>query len=281
MGPVPELPELQAHAERLTEDFAGTVLDRLEPISLNALKTFDPSPDAARGEVLRRVRRRGKYLLLDFGDTTHVTHLMHGGRLRSDTKKTRRPRGGIARWSFDDGRALLLSEAGTERRAGVWVVAGDPTDHDPLVDLGPEADLITDDELAEALATKRGRLHGFLRRQGNIAGVGRRLANEVCFAARLSPFASTSSLDADEIARLRTALYDVIAESLTWERTQNEMVKVADKPSRIHGRAGEPVEEFDDVVRTVEYRSYTVYYCPAAQTDGRILADNTTSKFLK
>ena len=281
MGPVPELPELQAHAERLTEDFAGSTLRRLEPISLNALKTFDPSPDAARGEPLRAVTRRGKYLLLDFGPTTHVTHLMHGGRLRPDAKKTRRPRGGVARWRFEDDRAMLLSEAGTERRAGVWVVDGDPSTQEPLLDLGPDADRITDDELADALGGTRGRLHGFLRRQGNLAGVGRRLANEVCFAARLSPFASTSGLDPDEISRLRIALHDVIAESLVWERTQDEMVKVADKPGRVHGRAGARIDEFDDVVRTVEYRSYTVYYCPAAQTGGKILADNTTSKFLK
>lgn len=278
---MPELPELQAHAERLTELFAGSALTRLEPISLNALKTFDPSPDAARGETLRGVGRRGKYLLLDFGPTTHVTHLMHGGRLRSDAKKSRRPRGGVARWRFDDDRALLLSEAGTERRAGVWVVGGDPTTQEPLADLGPEADRITDEELAEALGATRGRLHGFLRRQGNLAGVGRRLANEVCFAARLSPFATTSSLRDDEITRLRLALRTVIADSLAWERSQDEMVKVADKPSRVHGRAGERIDEFDDVVRTVEYRSYTVYYCPAAQTGGKILADNTTSRFLK
>ena len=278
---MPELPELQAHAERLTEDFAGSTLRRWEPISLNALKTFDPSPDAARGEPLREVTRRGKYLLLDFGPTTHVTHLMHGGRLRPDTKKSRRPRGGVARWRFDDDRALLLSEAGTERRAGVRVVSAEPTAQEPLAELGPDADRITDEELADALGATRGRLHGFLRRQGNLAGVGRRLANEVCFAARLSPFASTSGLDTDQISRLRAALHQVIAESLAWERTQDEMVKVADKPSKVHGRAGEQVDEFDDVVRTVEYRSYTVYYCPAAQTGGKILADNTTSKFLK
>ena len=281
MGPVPELPELQAHAERLSDDFGGTVLKRLEPISLNALKTFDPSPDAARGQELRKVTRRGKYLLLDFGDTTHVTHLMHGGRLRPDAKKSRRPRGGVTRWRFEDDRALLLSEAGTERRAGVWVASGDPTTQEPLVGLGPDADRITDEQLTEALGATRGRLHGFLRRQGNLAGVGRRLANEVCFAARLSPFATTTSLDPDEVTRLRVALHEVIADSLAWERTQDEMVKVADKPGRVHGRAGERIDEFDDVVRTVAYRSYTVYYCPAAQTGGKILADNTTSKFLK
>jgi formamidopyrimidine-DNA glycosylase len=278
---VPELPELQAHAERLSDDFAGTPLKRLDAISLNALKTFDPSPDAARDEPLRSVGRRGKYLLLDFGETTHVTHLMHGGRIRPDSKQSRRPRGGVARWVFEDGRALLLSEAGTERRAGIWVTTGEAENHEPLVALGPDADRITDEELGAALDLKRSRLHGFLRRQRNLAGVGRRLANEVCFAARLSPFAATTSLDAEQITRLRLALHDVIEESLTWERQQAEMVKVADKPSRVHGRAGEPVEEFDDVVRTVEYRSYTVYYCPAAQTDGKILADNTTSRFLK
>ena len=82
---------------------------------------------------------------------TFVVHLMQGGRLKLDDKQSLKPRGGMARWRFDDGRALLLTEAGTERKAGVWAVDGDPESQPPLDDLGPEADQIDDDALLELL----------------------------------------------------------------------------------------------------------------------------------
>ena len=119
---MPELPEVQAHAERLTESFAGAVLQRFVPITFTALKTAVPAPDSAYGSPLVRVGRRGKYLLLEFAPTTFIVHLMQGGRLLVDEKQSAKPRGGQARFVFEDGRALLLTEAGTERRAGVWCV---------------------------------------------------------------------------------------------------------------------------------------------------------------
>jgi formamidopyrimidine-DNA glycosylase len=119
---VPELPEIQAHAERLDAGFGGTPLERFTPLAFTALKTADPAPDVAYGHDLRSVGRRGKHLLLDFGAATFVVHLMQGGRLRVDEKQSAKQRFGQARWRFADGRALLLTEAGTERKAGVWVV---------------------------------------------------------------------------------------------------------------------------------------------------------------
>ena len=129
---MPELPEVQAHAERLDAEFAGTALAKFRPITFTALKTAVPAPEAAVDHELVFVGRRGKQLLLDFGTVTFVVHLMQGGRLKPDEKQSAKPRGGIARWVFADGRALLLTEAGTERKAGVWVVSGDPETQDPL-----------------------------------------------------------------------------------------------------------------------------------------------------
>src|SRR5690606_4849203 len=91
--------------------------------------------------------------------------------------------------------ALLLTEQGTERRAGVWAVAGEPEAQPPLADLGPEADQLEPAALLDLLHANPMRLHGFLRDQRLLAGLGRRLANEVCHRARLSPFASTAKLD--------------------------------------------------------------------------------------
>ena len=233
------------------------------------------------GEPLRRVGRRGKYLLLDFGPNTFVLHLMQGGRLRPDEKQSPKARGGLARWVFDDGRALLLTEAGKEKRAGVWVVTGDLEAQEPLLGLGPDADTITVDQLREGLSARSMRLHGFLRDQRNLAGVGRRLANEVCHRARLSPFASTAKLGPDEVARLGAAIKECITEGLAFERGLSEMSSSADRPAHVHHRVGEPCPVCGDVVRAVEYSRYTVAYCATCQTGGKVLADNTTSKFLK
>ena len=193
----------------------------------------------------------------------------------------------MARWIFapadDDGdeTAWLLTEAGSERKAGVWAVDGDPRSQDPLLGLGPEADGLSRDDLAALLAQHSKRIHGLLRTQSTIAGLGRMLANEICYEARISPFANAAKLDDDQVDRLHAAMTAVVAAATDHERTLDDIGKSADRPSKVHNRTGEPCVGCDDTVRTVEYRKYTVYYCPTEQTDGKILADNTTSKFLK
>jgi formamidopyrimidine-DNA glycosylase len=278
---VPELPEIQAHAERLDLAFASAALERFTPIAFTALKTAMPSPEEAYGKELVFVGRRGKHLLLDFGVVTFVVHLMQGGRLKPDDKQAAKPRFGQARWRFEDGRALLLTEAGTERKAGVWVLAGDPEEQPPLLGLGPDADAIDKATLKRLLKEHPMRLHGWLRDQHIIAGMGRLLANEVCHRARLSPFANTAKLDSDDVNQLAEAIQVCINEGLAFERGLTEMSSSADRPSHVHNRLGEACPECGDTVRAVEYSRYTVAYCAACQTGGKVLADNTTSKFLK
>lgn len=278
---MPELPEVRAHAERMSDALAGDVLTAVQPLSFTVLKTFRPAVDDAVGQPLAEVGTRGKHLLLDFGTTTHVVHLMQGGRLRPDPKETRRPRNGHLRWRFERGGAWLLTEAGTEQKAGVWAVEGDPTGQEPLDHLGPEADAVDVARMVELLGERSARLHTFLRDQRALAGLGRMLANEVCHRARLSPFAQTTKLTEEEAARVVEAIGDAIGEALTAERARPDMSASADRPSRVHNRAGQPCIVCGDEVRSVEYRSYTVAYCPTCQTGGRLLADNTTSKFLK
>ena len=281
------MPEVQAHAERMTDALGGATLDKFELLNFAALKTFDPPVDATVGTNLVGVERRAKYLLLRFeNDVTHVVHLMQGGRLRLDTKRSKKPRLGLARWTFSGttsgvDEAWLLTEAGTERKAGVWAVAGEPRHQDPLTDLGPDADQLTVEELGAILAANSKRLHGLLRDQRTVAGLGRMLANEICYEAALSPFANAAKLTDDEVERLHRAITEVVARATDHERTLDDIGKSADRPSKVHNRSGEPCVDCDDTVRTVEYRRYTVYYCPARQTGGKTLADNTTSKFLK
>lgn len=279
---MPELPEVQAHAERLTEQFAGKIFIKFAAFNFTALKTAVPAPSAAYGLPLLQVGRRGKYLLLQFEPITLVVHLMQGGRLLVDEKQTAKPRNGQARFVFSDGPALLLTEAGKERRAGVWCVATDGgLDGPPLNRLGPEALSFTAEALAAQFKAHSMRLHGFLRDQHTIAGLGRMLANEICHRANISPFANTAKLRPDEIARVLAAIHDAVEDGLTYERTRTDMSSSKDRPGRVHGRAGQACEVCGDTIRSVSYSSYTVAYCPTCQTGGKVLADNTTSKFLK
>ncbi len=294
---MPELPEIKAHAERLTDQFSGAVLERFEPISFTALKTVAPDPSAAKGLPLTEVTNRGKHLLMHFGHDpgssgegiTFVVHLMQGGRLVPDEKLSARPRNGIARWRFaerDQGApALLLTEAGRERKAGVWVFEGDPVSLDPppapFEGLGPDADTVDRDTFASALSRKNQRVHGFLRDQHGVAGLGRMLANEICHRAKVSPFAMTAKLSDEEVEALHTAMGACIDDALGFERSLDAMSKSADRPGAVHRRKGGECPVCGDVVRAVEYNAYEVDYCATCQTDGKVLADNTTSKFLK
>ncbi len=288
---MPEMPEIQAHAERLTDRFSTRVLTGFTPFNFTALKTAVPAPAEAFGQPLIDVGRRGKYLLLRFEPVTFVVHLMQGGRLVPDTARSAKPRGGQARFVFEpvestdgsiDETALLLTEQGKERRAGVWCVpSADALTSPPLDKLGPEAATISDDELAALFAANSMRVHGFLRDQRMVAGIGRRLANEICHRARVSPFANTRKLGADGAAVVAEAIRSCLDEGLRYERTRDDMSSSKERPSAMHSRTGDPCPDCGDAVRAVEYSGYTVNYCPTCQTGGKVLADNTTSKFLK
>ena len=278
---MPELPEVQAHAERLTAQFTGHQLSKFVPFTFTALKTAVPQPDVAYGLPLESVGRRGKYLLLKFEPVTFVVHLMQGGRLLVDEKQSPKARNGQARFVFSDGPALLLTEAGTERRAGVWCIANEVIDGPPLDRLGPEALEVTAESLATSFKTTNMRIHGYLRDQHQIAGLGRMLANEICHRAKVSPFAMTGKLGTDGAAAIVAAIHDAVDDGLTYERTRSNMSSSADRPGRVHGRVGEPCPVCADTIRSVSYSGYTVAYCPTCQTSGKVLADNTTSRFLK
>ena len=280
---MPELPELQAHAERLNDRYAGNELERFTPLTFTALKTAVPPASDAQGHDLALVRRRGKHILVDFGELTFVVHLMQGGRLKEEPlgKQPAKPKTGVARWLFADGRSLLLTEAGSERRAGVWAVAGDPESQAPLDTLGPDADTVDVAQLLKLLHENPMRLHGWLRDQRIIAGIGRRLANEICHRAKLSPYTSTAKLTSDDADTLSDAITVCLDESLAYERTRDDMSSSADRPGSVHHREGEKCPVCGDTIRAVEYRSYTIDYCSTCQTNGKVLADNTTSKFLK
>lgn len=286
---MPELPEMQALAERLDAALAGRPLESYALLGFSGLKTAAPSPDELVGRTVERVGRRGKYDLVELAGGYRVAlHLSQAGRvdLESPPKATR-PRGSVVRLVLgprpgqDDGRvALLVREHGTQRKAGWWVLA--PGDDGPLAALGPEP---TDPAFAELVAGDDSprHLHTWLRDQRVVAGIGRGHADDILHRARRSPFAALRSLDDTGRAELLEAVRSVLGEALVRERERTGGLSEARLGDRfvVHGRAGQPCPRCAEPLRRVAYDSYEIDYCPACQTGGRVLADRRLSRLLK
>src|SRR5947199_8530966 len=277
---MPELPEMQALAERLDAALAGKTLTGVEPLQFSALKTVVPGPDALVGRTVQDVGRRGKYLLVDFDGPRLVVHLSQGGRVDvEDPPKRTRPKGAVVRLRFGDGPAVLVKEFGTERKAAWWVL--DAGDEGPLDGLGPEP---FSEEFASFVRTSddRRRVHTILRDQPTVAGVGRGHSDDILHEACLSPYASLGALDADERERLLAAVHVVLERALGEERkrTGGLPAKLSDR-FVVHGRAGHPRPRCGDDLRRVWYESHEIAYCPTCQTGGKVLADRRLSRIVR
>jgi len=277
---MPELPEIQALAERIGSALLGARIAGAEPLSFAGLKTVAPPPSDLAGKRLEEVGRRGKFLLLHAEGLSVAIHLSQGGRVDLETKsRPTRPKGAVARFTFDRPPALLVKEFGTERKAGWWVLsAGDPG---PMAKLGPEP---FSDQFAATVetGTDPGRLHAMLRDQRRVAGIGRGYSDDILHWAKLSPFRSLSALDGAERARLLDAVRSVLTEGLDVERRRQGGLppKLGDHWI-VHGRAGTPCPACGTELRRVSYESHEVTYCPSCQTGGRILADRRLSRLVK
>jgi formamidopyrimidine-DNA glycosylase len=277
---MPELPEVQALAERLQSAVGGAVLDAVTPIQFSALKTFEPTPESLVGRTLESVDRRGKYLVLDFGGQRLLVHMSQGGRIDVEQPpKQTRPKGGVVRFAFLDRPSVLVKEFGTERKAGWWVLA--PGEDGPLEGLGPEP---YSEEFAALLRTAddRRRVHTILRDQRTVAGIGRGYADDILHRARLSPYASLSSLPKADRATLLESVRGVLDEALKEERKRSGGLppKLGDHFA-VHGRYGHPCPRCGEDLRRVSYESYEVTYCPACQTGRQILADRRLSRIVR
>lgn len=280
---MPELPQMQALAERLDALLRGRELAGFDAYSFSSLKTVVP-PESLLGRPITAVTRRGKYLVVEVaGDDPPrlLVHLSQAGRLDvEDPPKRTKPRGAVVRIRVVDGPALLLREYGTERKAAWWVLAAG--DEGPLDRLGPEpeseafADLILHGD-------DRRRVHTLLRDQRTVAGVGRGYADDALWRARLSPYATLAALDADARSELLGAVRGVMADGLTRER---ERTGGLSEPKlggnfEIHGRFGSDCPRCGATMQRVSYESHDVTYCPACQTGGKLLADRRRSRLLK
>lgn len=277
---MPELPEITALAERIAAQVAGHPFAGGVPLSFSGLKTVVPGPESLVGRPVEAVGRRGKFLVFEFGGPRLLIHLSQGGRVDiEDPPKTTKPKGAVVRLRFDGAPAVLIKEFGTERKAGWWVVA--EGDDGPLAKLGPDVDSAEGEALLLESDDRR-RVHTLLRDQRTIAGVGRGYSDDALHEARISPFATLASLDRPTRERLVTALRKVLADGLEVERKRKGGLppKVGDHWV-VHGRHGQPCPRCGQDLRRVSYEAYEVAYCPACQTDGKILADRRLSRLIR
>jgi formamidopyrimidine-DNA glycosylase len=287
---VPELPEMQALAERLDAVLSGLVLRRADLLGFSSLKTYAPSPADLKGATLTAVTRRAKYLVWHFDDGNRIVlHLSQAGRLDIETppKKTK-PRGAVARFVFGEGTGgldgegigILVREYGTQRKASWWVLG--PDDDGPLADLGPEPGSA---EFAEFIRTSNSKRHltTDLRDQHTVSGIGRGWGDDILQRAKLSPFASLGSLKPEQREALLTAAVEVLEEALELERARPGGLSESSLGGRfkVHGRFGEPCPTCDTKLERVSFESYEMAYCPTCQTGGKVLADRRLSRLLK
>jgi formamidopyrimidine-DNA glycosylase len=275
---VPELPEVEAWRRGLDDPVSAFPVEKAGPAHIATLKTFDPPLAALEGRRFGGAERRGKWFLFptDDGELVLLVHLMSAGRLRYLRSGENGPKTPAFQLRFEGGGRLILTEAGSKKRAGVWLLTPEAAD-EKLSSLGPEALHLGPERLAEILDHEPHRLHPLLRDQRAIAGIGRAWSNEILHTARLSPFQLSTQLEPEEVERLATAIDDELERGLDLRDRGAKDAKVY----RVHNRLGEPCHVCGDPIQQVDYDEHTIYYCPRCQTGGRVLKDRRLSRLLR
>ncbi|MFI9169043.1 Fpg/Nei family DNA glycosylase [Streptomyces lincolnensis] len=287
---MPELPEVEALRDFLTEHLVGHEIVRVLPVAISVLKTYDPPLTALEGHEVTAVHRHGKFLDLETaGGPRLVTHLARAGWLHwKDRLPSGMPRPGkgplALRVALETGEGFDLTEAGTQKRLAVYVVQ-DPQQVPGIARLGPDplADDFDEARLAALLKGERRQLKGALRDQSLIAGVGNAYSDEILHAAKMSPFKPTSSLTPEDITTLFQALRSTLTDALSRTRGLAAARLKSEKKSglRVHGRTGAPCPVCGDTIRDVSFADSSLQYCPTCQTAGKPLADRRMSRLLK
>jgi len=281
---MPELPEVEIAARRLNSALEGAEIESALAPGMVALKSFDPPLDAIVGETIGGVRRIGKMPVVEIGDLALLVHMMSAGRLQVfDKRASLKDRRSRVLIRIADGRELRLREFGTKQRAWAKLLAAaEVADEEMVATLGPEAWPAPPLEDFARLIDGTRPLHPLLRDQRTISGIGRSWVDEILWEAGLSPFRKGADLDDDEVARLHGALH-VLGDAIDhYEETVGETVP--DKmpmPLRVHRHEGEPCPRCGTTLEAVHYADYVMSYCPADQTEGRVLKDRRLSRLLK
>jgi formamidopyrimidine-DNA glycosylase len=275
---MPEFPEMEAWRRQLDEPVSAFPIAKAGPAHVATLKTFDPPLSSLDGRRLEGARRRAKRLLFptEDGELVLLVHLMTAGRLRYLRAGEAGPKVPAFRLAFEGGSQLVLTEAGSKKRAGVWLLTPEAVEAE-LAHLGPEAFGLGADALEAICEQESRRLHSMLRDQRVVAGIGRAWANEILHHARLSPFALTRDLDREEVERLAGSIDVELERGLELrERGANDK-----RTYRVHDKLGEPCYVCGAPIARVDYEEHTVYYCPDCQTGGRVLKDRRMSRLLR
>jgi formamidopyrimidine-DNA glycosylase len=275
---MPELPEVEAWCRALNDPVSAFPIVKAGPAHIATLKTFDPPLKMLEGRKLAGVERRAKRLLFptDDGELVLLVHLMTAARLKYLRAGEQGPKVPAFQLEFEGGSRLVLTEAGAKKRAGVWLLAPEAVEEE-LAHLGPEANEVSVEQLAEIVRAENRRLHPLLRDQRAIAGIGRAWSNEILHTAKLSPFALSQQVTDQEIERLHAAMQSELARGLELrERGANDK-----KTYRVHDKLNEPCHVCGTPIARVDYEEHTVYYCPECQTGGRVLKDRRLSRLLR
>lgn len=283
---MPELPDITVYIEALQARVQGKVLERVSVVSPFLLRTYDPPLDAVEGQTVRGFERLGKRIVWCFDDELFlVLHLMIAGRLHWKLAGTKVPaKIGLAAFRFAHG-TLILTEAGTKKRAALHVVRGRAAlaEHDPGGLEVLECDCAN---FAAALRRENHTLKRSLTDPRLFSGIGNAYSDEILHAARLSPLTLTSRLKDAEIARLFDAMQETLRDWIERVRQEAagdfpEHVTAFRKGMAVHGRYGKPCPVCGSPVQRIIYAENETNYCPTCQTGGKLLADRSMSRLLK
>ena len=283
---MPELPDIVVYLEALESRVMGKEVTDVRVASPAVLRTYDPPYDAPVGRRVESLHRVGKRLVLGLeGSLYIVIHLMVAGRLRwEEPAKTIPKKVGLAAIDFESG-SLILTEQGTKKRAGVWVMA----DWDDVLGVdrgGVEPLEVSREEFAAALRAENRTLKRALTDPRIFSGIGNAYSDEILWAAKLSPVKRTGQMSDDEVARLHGAVVDSLEQ---WTQRLRDDVG-EDWPTKVtafrddmavHGKFGEPCPRCGSKVQRIVYSSNETNYCATCQTEGKLLADRSLSRLLK
>jgi formamidopyrimidine-DNA glycosylase len=282
---MPELPEIEAYLAALRPRILDEEITDIRIRSFSLLRTFDPPVDAAISETVVGVHRIGKRVAIDLTGGLHlVIHLMVAGRLKwADAPVPIPKRNGLAAFDFSSG-SLLLTEAGTKRRASLSVLrTADLAGIDPG---GIEVADATIEEFSEALLVERHTLKRSLTDARHIAGIGGAFADEILHRCGLSPTQMNTNLSDAEIVRMFDASRDVLA--LWTTKRINETgdgfptnVTAFHPDMAVHGKFNEPCPVCATPIQRIVAGGRETNYCPTCQTGGRLLKDRALSRLLK
>ncbi|MBI2804615.1 MAG: formamidopyrimidine-DNA glycosylase [Planctomycetes bacterium] len=283
---MPELPDIVVYLDCLEPRVLGQPLQRVRLANPFLLRSFDPPIGETAGRTVIGLRRMGKRIVLTLeGDLFLVLHLMIAGRLYWKGPGAKPPgKIGLAAFDFPTG-TLILTEAGSKRRASLHLVRGesDLAKHNPG---GLEVLDASEAQFHAALTRENHTLKRALTDPRIFSGIGNAYSDEILHRAHLSPLTLTQSLPPEVITRLFTALRETLTNWLTRLRTEvgegfPEKVTALRTDFAVHGRFGLPCPACNTRVQRIIYAENETNYCPRCQTNGKILADRSLSRLLK